>query len=383
MQLKSKLPNLGRHIFSHMTALANEHNAVNLSQGFPDFDPDPELVKLVDEALNENTNQYAPMPGLPILRQQIASKMNSRYGLDLDWETEITIGTGATELIFASIAATVWPGDEVILIEPCYDCYRPAIEVVGGKAVVYKMKAPDFKIDWDEVGKLVSEKTKMICLCTPNNPTGTVFTHDDMQRLIAITKGTDILLLCDEVYEYMTFDGKKHISPLQYPELRQRTFASFSFGKTYHITGWKVGYCVAPELLTGELRKVHQNATYCTSHPLQKAIAKYMEKSGSHLELSAFFERKRDLFLDALGDTKLKALPCEGGYFLLFDYSDVSDESDFDFCVRLIKEFGVAAIPVSRLYSDWHDDRLIRICFAKKDDTLLEAAKRLRRVSQM
>lgn len=380
MQLKSKLPDLGRHIFSHMTALANEHNAVNLSQGFPDFDPDPELVKLVDEALNENTNQYAPMPGLPILRQQIASKMKSRYGLDLDWETEITIGTGATELIFASIVATVWPGDEVILVEPCYDCYRPAIEVVGGKAVVYKMEAPEFKIDWDDVRKLISGNTKMICLCTPNNPTGTVFTHEDMQRLIAITKGTDILLLCDEVYEYMTFDGKKHISPLQYPELRQRTFAAFSFGKTYHITGWKVGYCVAPELLTTELRKVHQNATYCTSHPFQKAIAKYMEKSDSHLELSAFFERKRDLFLDALGDTKLKTWPCEGGYFLLFDYSDVSDENDFDFCIRLIKEFGVAAIPVSRLYSNLHDDKLIRICFAKKDDTLLEAAKRLRRI---
>ncbi|RZJ72774.1 methionine aminotransferase [Flavobacterium sp.] len=383
MQLQSKLPNLGRHIFSHMTALANEHNAVNLSQGFPDFDPDVELVKLVDEALKENTNQYAPMPGLPVLRQQIANKMNLRYDLHLDWETEITIGTGATELIFAAISATVWPGDEVILIEPCYDCYRPAIEIGGGKAVVYKMKAPDFSVDWNEVRKLVSDKTKMICVCTPNNPTGTVFSEADMQALIAITKDTNIVLLCDEVYEYMTFDGRKHVSPLQFPELRERTFSAFSFGKTYHVTGWKVGYCIAPEMLTNELRKVHQNVTYCTSHPFQKAIAKYMEKSESHLELSKFFGRKRDLFLEALGDTELKPLKCEGGYFLLFDYSDVSDENDFDFCVRLIKEFGVAAIPVSRLYSDLHDDKLIRICFAKKDETLLEAANRLRRLSKL
>ncbi|MBD3580985.1 methionine aminotransferase [Flavobacterium selenitireducens] len=380
MNFKSKLPNVGRHIFSHMTALANEYHAVNLSQGFPDFDPDPDLLKFVGEALSKNTNQYAPMPGLPQLRMQIAAKMKSGYDLDIDWENEITIGTGATEMIFAAIAATVWPGDEVILVEPCYDCYRPAVESVGGKAVVYKMKAPEFRIDWKAIRELVSPKTRMICLCTPNNPTGKVLDQYDMGQLMAITAGTDILLMCDEVYQYMTFGGRQHLSPLQFPGLRERTFAAFSFGKTYHVTGWKVGYCVAPAALTAELRKVHQNMTYCTSHPFQHAIAHYMEKSDSHLQLAAFFERKRDLFLEALGQTKFNVLDCDGGYFLLLDYAEISDENDFDFCVRLIKEFGIAAIPVSHLYSDLHDDRLIRICFAKKDETLLEAARRLKAV---
>ncbi|RZJ67317.1 MAG: aminotransferase class I/II-fold pyridoxal phosphate-dependent enzyme [Flavobacterium sp.] len=376
MQLKSKLPYIQRHIFSHMSALSNEFGAVNLSQGFPDFDPDPRLLNLVDICIKEGANQYAPMPGLPLLRQQIARKISSDYGVGVDFESEITIGTGATEMIFSAIMATVWPADEVIIIEPCYDCYRPAIDLAGAKTVVYKMRAPEFKVDWAEFKKLVSHKTRMICICTPNNPTGTVLDDSDMKALCSIVEGTDILIMSDEVYGHMVFDGRKPISPLQYPELRKRTFSCFSFGKTFHVTGWKVGYCVAPEMLTKELRKVHQTATYCASHPLQKAIGLYMENFAQP-DPVGFFERKRDLLLEASAGTKLKPLKCDGAYFQLFDFSDVSRESDFDFCVRLIKDHGVTAIPVSHLYSDSHDDKLIRLCFAKKDETLLEAGRRL------
>ncbi len=377
MNFKSKLPYVTSHIFSYMSGLANEYKAINLSQGFPNFQPSQELQDLVDKCLKDKSlpfvNQYAPMAGLSILRERIAEKVHSCYGVNVNPETEITIGVGATEMIFDTIAALVWPGDEVIIIEPCYDCYRPAIDLVGGKPVIYKMKPPEFNIVWNDFARLITDKTKMICISTPNNPTGSVLTKEDMLRLIELVRGTNIFIMSDEVYEHMVFDGETHESPLKYPELRERTFSIFSFGKTYHITGWKVGYCIAPKELTIELRKVHQNTVYCVTHPLQKAIALYMEKSNDYLELSQFYQEKRNLFLKATKESKFIPLPCKGSYFQLFDYSGISNENDFDFCERLIKEYGVAAIPVSRMYSDQQDDKLIRLCFAKTDDVLITA----------
>jgi methionine aminotransferase len=363
-----------------MSALAKEYNAVNLSQGFPDFEPSQKLRDLVTEYLGKNTAQYAPMPGLPALREKIAQKILFTHGVSVDPASEITITVGATEGIFCAITGFVYPGDEVILLEPCFDCYRPLIEIAGGTPVVYKMRPPDFSIDWTALAKLVTPKTRMICISTPNNPTGTLFSHSDMMALINLVKDTNIFIMCDEVYEHMIFDGKTHISPLQYPVLRERTFSNFSFGKTYHATGWKVGYCVAPTELTVEVRKVHQNSVYSISHPLQAAIAAFMEYEEEYLGLSSFFQNKRDLFLQSLKGSRLKPLPCASTYFQLFDYSAISTEPDFDFCTRLVKDFGVASIPVSRLYSDLQDDCIIRFCFAKKDETLIKAGELLKLV---
>jgi len=384
MKFRSKLPYVINHIFSHITALAQQYNALNLSQGFPNFEPAQALQDLVDECIQDKSlpsvHQYAPMPGLPLLRQKIADKLSVTYGIAVSPDTEITVGIGATEMIFAAIAAFVWPGDEVIIIEPCFDIYRPAINIVGGKAIVYKTRYPNFTIDWEELASLVNDNTRMICICTPNNPTGTIFTKTDIEKLAALVRDTHILIVSDEVYEHVIFDGARHESLLQYPALRERTFAAYSFGKTYHITGWKVGYCVAPPDLTVELRKVHQNAVYAASHPLQKAIALYMQQSADYLQLPAFYQRKRDLFLEATRASRFRPLPCAGGYFQLFDYAGISTENDVAFCERLIKEHGVAAIPVSRLYSDFQDDHIIRFCFAKTDQLLLTAAEKLCRV---
>jgi len=378
LHFKSKLPYISTHIFSHMTGLANQYGALNLSQGFPNFEPSQQLQDLVTKCLGENTNQYAPMAGLPLLREQIAVKLLNTMNVEVNPDTEVTVGCGATEMIFDTIAAFIYPGDEVVIIEPGYDCYRPAIDVVGGKPVVYKMAAPAFKIDWIEFAKCISPKTRMIIISTPNNPTGTVLTADDMAALLKLVEATNIILLSDEVYEHMVFDGHIHISPLQYPGLRERTVAVYSFGKTLHITGWRVGYAVAPVELTAEIRKVHQNAVFSVSHPLQKAIALYISQNNEYIQLPQFYQRKRDLFLQSMAVTKLKPLSCEGSYFQLFDYSAVSTDDDFTFCETLIKQYGVAAIPVSRLYIDNHDDKIIRFCFAKTDDVLLEAGNRLR-----
>jgi len=360
-----------------MTGLANQYGAINLSQGFPNFEPAQRLKDLVAQCINENTNQYAPMAGLPVLREQIAQKVQKGMGVTIDSDTEITIGCGATEMIFNAIAAFVWPGDEVVIIEPGYDCYRPAINVVGGIPVVYKMKAPYFKIDWQEFAACITPKTRMICISTPNNPTGALMTAQDMAELNKLVEGTNIIILSDEVYEHMVYDGAQHESPLKYPQLKERSISVFSFGKTLHITGWRIGYAIAPPKLTNELRKVHQNVAFSASHPLQKAIALYLAEADDYLLLPEFYRQKRDLFRQAMAATRLKALPCEGSYFQLFDYSGISNENDFSFCERLIKEYGVAAIPVSRMYSDNHDDRLVRFCFAKTDDLLLSAAKKL------
>lgn len=378
VNFRSKLPYVTSHVFSHMTALANQFGAINLSQGFPNFEPDERLKALVTQCLAENTSQYSPMPGLLLLREAIAQKVYKTMNVGVNPETEVTIGCGATEMLFDTIAAFVWPGDEVIIIEPGYDCYRPAIDTVGGKVVVYKMKAPDFRIDWEAFAGCITQKTRMIVISTPNNPTGSLMTKEDMEQLSRLVVGTDIIILSDEVYEHMVFDGRAHESPLKYPELRERTVSVFSFGKTLHITGWKVGYAVAPPDLTAEIRRVHQNSVYSVSHPLQKAIALYLNETTDYLGLPHFFEKKRDLFLKAMSATRLRSLPCQGSYFQLFDYSGISSEDDVTFCERMVRDFGVAAIPVSKLHSDGHDDKLVRFCFAKTDDLLIGAGERLK-----
>ncbi|MFP5436912.1 MAG: methionine aminotransferase [Bacteroidia bacterium] len=380
MNIRTKFPHITQHIFSYMTGLANQYGAINLSQGFPNFEPSAKLSALVNESLRQNTHQYAPMPGLLELRKQISVLINKSFGVTANPDSDITIGCGATELIFDTIAAFVWPGDEVIIIEPGYDCYRPAIDAVGGKAIVYKMKAPDFKIDWAEFAHCISAKTRIICISSPNNPTGSLITMEDMEQLYQLVKGTDIMIMSDEVYSHMIYDGVTHITPLQHHGLRERTVAVYSFGKTLHVTGWRVGYAIAPPDLTAEIRKVHQNVTFSVSHPLQKAIALYLKENDEYLNLGNFYQNKRDLFTQAMKATKLRELPSPGSYFKLYDYSGVSDEGDFTFCERLVTEYGVAAIPVSRLYSDFQDDRLVRFCFAKTDDLLIEAAKRLIRL---
>jgi len=377
MQFKSKLPYITSHIFSHMTGLGNQYNAINLSQGFPNFEPSQRLKDLVVQCINENTNQYAPMAGLLLLREQIALKTQRGMQVTVNPDTEITIGCGATEMIFDAIAAFIWPGDEVIIIEPGYDCYRPAIDVVGGMPIVYKMESPKFKINWVMFAKCITPQTRMICISTPNNPTGSLMTSEDMKELGKLVAGTNIIILSDEVYEHMVFDGAVHESPLKYPELRERTISVFSFGKTLHITGWRIGYAIASPDLTAELRKVHQNATFSVSHPLQKATAIYLSETDEYLQLAEFYQQKRDLFRHVMQGTRLKPLACEGSYFQLYDYSEISDEGDFAFCERLVKEFGVAAIPVSRMYSDHRDDKLIRFCFAKTDDILIAAGSNL------
>lgn len=377
MNIRSKLPYIHSHIFSYMTGLANQYGAINLSQGFPNFEPSAVLENFVAQALKENTAQYAPMPGLLLLREEIARKVYNTFQVTVNPDTEVTIGCGATEMIFNTIAAFVWPGDEVIIIEPGYDCYRPAIDVVCGKTVVYQMPAPQFKIDWVEFASCITGKTKLIIISTPNNPTGSVMTANDMAELTKLVKGTDIIILSDEVYEHMVFDGATHESPLKYPELRERTVSVYSFGKTLHTTGWRVGYAIAPPELTTEIRKVHQNNTFSVAHPLQKAIALYLNQSDEYLQLPAFYEAKRNLFREAMAGSKFNLLPCEGSYFQLADYSAITDEDDFSFCERLIKEYGVAAIPVSRLYTSHKDDKLVRFCFAKTDETLLAAAEKL------
>jgi methionine transaminase len=384
MNFTSKLPYIKDHIFSYMTGLANQYHALNLSQGFPNFETDGRLIKKVEEALTDGqlplVNQYAPMIGLPALRNEIGHLMSKVYGIHVDVESEVTITVGATEAIFNTIAAFVWPDDEVILIEPCYDCYRPAVDMVRGKAVVYKMQAPDFRIDWQVLKQLITPKTRMICISTPNNPTATILTASDIQSLADIVSDTDIIVMSDEVYEHMVYDGHLHHSPLAHQALRERTVAVYSFGKTLHITGWRIGYCIASPKLTAELRKVHQNVVFGASHPLQKAIAAYMNEGMDYEAMTLMYQRKRDLFLSSLAGSRFDVLPCEGSYFLLLDYSAISDEGDFDFCTKLVKEYGVAAIPISRLYSDGQDDKLIRICFAKTDDVLIAAGERLKQV---
>jgi methionine aminotransferase len=380
MQFTSKLPNVGTTIFTVMSALAQEHKAINLAQGFPDFDTSSKLTDLVYQYMRSGHNQYAPMPGLPALRTRIAEKIALLYGVTVDPGSEITITAGATQGLFTAIGTFISPGDEVILLEPAYDSYRPSVEVFGGKAVIYELSFPDYRVDWTALQQLISPKTRMIIVNTPHNPTGSLFSTADMQALAQLTSGTNILVLSDEVYEHLVFDGLRHESVLRYPELRERSLAVYSFGKTFHNTGWKIGYCVAPPALTAEFRKVHQFNVFSVNTPMQYALADFLADPSEYLGLPDFYQRKRDFFLNITEGNRLRPLPCYGSYFQLFDYSAISDEPDEVFACRLTTEFGVAAIPVSVFYSGKKDHRVIRLCFAKKEETLEKAGEKLRLV---
>jgi methionine aminotransferase len=378
MQLQSKLPKVGTTIFSVMSQLAIEHKAVNLGQGFPDFDGPQSLRDALAAAMNSARNQYAPMTGIAQLREQIALKSEKLYGCRVNANTEVTVTSGATEALFAAIAACVRSGDEVIVLDPCYDSYEPAIELSGGRAVHIPLRLPDFSVDWQHVKDAVTAKTRMILVNSPHNPSGAVFSAADLDALAQITRGTDILILSDEVYEHIVFDGLAHQSALRHAELAARSFVVSSFGKTYHCTGWKVGYCIAPPALSAEFRKVHQYLTFCTFQPAQWAFAEVLERDPQHyLDLPRFYQAKRDRFRALLAPSKFKLQLVSGAYFQLVDYSAISDKDDLTFCEWLIREAGVAAIPVSAFYESPPGSRLIRFCFAKSDATLEAAAERL------
>ncbi len=375
--LNSKLPAVGTTIFSVMSQLAKIHGAINLSQGFPDFDCDPALMELVNQYMKAGKNQYAPMTGVPELTEQIAQKIEKMYGAKLSAADEITVTVGATQAIFTIISSCIQAGEEVILIEPAYDSYRPSIELCGGVPVCYELTKPDFKIDWDRFKSLVTSKTKMIIINTPHNPTGSILTATDLETLQALTRDTNIIVLSDEVYEHLIYDGVQHESVLRYPELLARSFVTFSFGKTFHATGWRVGYCVAPKYLMKEFRKVHQFNVFTINTPTQYALADYLKTASHYLALSDFFQKKRDYFLSAISTSRFKPIPCQGTYFQLVDYSAISLENDVEFAKRITKDYRVAAIPISGFYSSGRNDQVIRFCFAKKEETLAAAAEML------
>ena len=379
MKIETKLPKVGTTIFTVMSQLAASHDAVNLGQGFPDFDGPQALRDALTAAMNSGKNQYAPATGWPALRQQIARKSESLYGCRVDADTDVTVTSGATEAIFAAIAAVVRRGDEVIMLDPCYDCYEPAVELNGGVAVHVGLNPDDFSVDWQRVRDAISPHTRLIIVNSPHNPSGAVFAPGDLDSLAAITRDTDILVLSDEVYEHIVFDGLEHQSVLRHEELAARSFVISSFGKTYHCTGWKIGYCIAPRALSAELRKVHQYLTFCTFTPAQVALAEILEKQPEHyLQLPAFYQARREFFRELLANTRFRLLPVSGAYFQLVDYSAISDKDDFGFCEWLVANAGVAAIPVSAFYeSPPPDMRLIRFCFAKSDDILRTAAQRM------
>ena len=376
----SKLPDVGVSIFAVMTRLANEHGAINLSQGFPDFDCEPALVESVARAMRAGNNQYAPMPGVLALREAVANKVQQCYGARVDPQSEVQIVCGATAGLYATLTAFVQAGDEVILFEPCYDSYVPVIRLSGGTPVFVSLRYPDYRVDWDEVKRALSPRTKVILVNTPHNPTGRMWSADDMRQLAALVDGTDILLIGDEVYEHIIFDDRRHESLLRYPELRSRACVISSFGKTFHTTGWKVGYCVAPQPILAEVQRVHQFMTFTVHTPSQFAFAEFVSRDPMAAELAAFYQRKRDLFLSLIDGSRFKPLACEGTYFQLLDYSAIALDTDREMAMRFITEHGVAAIPCSAfLYKD-PGGPVLRFCFAKKDETLQAAAERLRRI---
>ena len=375
--LRSKLPTVGTTIFTVMSKLAADLGAINLSQGFPDFDCDPALVDAVARHMRDGRNQYAPMQGVPALRQAISTKVAELYGAAYDPDAEVTVTSGGTEAIFDAVAAVVHPGDEVIVFEPVYDSYVPAIDVSGGKAVVVSLRYPDYRVPWDEVRAAITPRTRMIMLNSPHNPTATILSADDMAELSRIVDGTSIMIMSDEVYEHIIFDGARHESMARYDTLRSRSFIVGSFGKTYHVPGWKIGCVVAPSALMAEFRKVHQFVTFSTNTPIQYALADFLNQKRGYLELSSFYERKRNLFLDLIRGSRWKPLPSRGTYFQLLDYSAITDEKDMDFALRLTREHGVASIPTSAFLYREASPLALRFCFAKKDETLMRAAERL------
>ena len=378
--IESRLPHVGTTIFTVMSALAQEHGAVNLGQGFPDFDCDPKLVDEVTRAMQRGLNQYPPMTGVPALREAIANKVATLYGHRYDTNTEITVTAGATQAIITSILATVHPGDEVIVLEPCYDSYEPSIALAGGKAVFVPLTPGTFRPDFERIAAALSPRTRAILINTPHNPSATVWSTADMQRLAELLRPTDVLVIADEVYEHMVYDGTPHESVARHAELAARSILISSFGKTYHVTGWKVGYVAAPASLMAEFRKVHQFNVFTVNTPVQHALAAYMADPKPYLELAAFYQRKRDLFRDGLAKTKLRLLPSAGSYFQCVDYSAVNELNEVDFCRWLTTEIGVAAIPLSVFYEQGFEQHIVRFCFAKRDETLLAALERLARL---
>ena len=378
--ISSKLPRVGTTIFSTMSKLAMEHNAINLSQGFPDFECPQALVTAVNTAMKEGHNQYAPMPGVMRLREMIAEKTEELYGAKYNPETEITVTAGATQAIYTAIAATIREGDEVIIFEPAYDCYEPAIELNGGKTIYLQLQAPDYTINWNEVKKRVNHHTRMIIINSPHNPCGSILTAEDMKTLEKITKNTEIIILADEVYEHIIFDGHRHESMAKYPNLASRSFIISSFGKTFHTTGWKVGYCIAPKELMTEFRKVHQFNVFCVNTPMQYGIAEFLKNKSHYNDLGPFYQAKRDTFNKLLEGSRFSFVASPGTYFQLLSYEQITKEKDADYAIRLIKENGLASIPISVFYHKPIFDNMLRFCFAKRDETLEKAAAILRSI---
>ena len=378
--ISSKLPRVGTTIFSTMSKLAMEHNAINLSQGFPDFECPQALVTAVNTAMKEGHNQYAPMPGVMRLREMIAEKTEELYGAKYNPETEITVTAGATQAIYTAIAATIREGDEVIIFEPAYDCYEPAIELNGGKTIYLQLQAPDYTINWNEVKKRVNHHTRMIIINSPHNPCGSILTAEDMKTLEKITKNTEIIILADEVYEHIIFDGHRHESMAKYPNLASRSFIISSFGKTFHTTGWKVGYCLAPKELMTEFRKVHQFNVFCVNTPMQYGIAEFLKNKSHYNDLGPFYQAKRDTFNKLLEGSRFSFVASPGTYFQLLGYEQITKEKDADYAIRLIKENGLASIPISVFYHKPIFDNMLRFCFAKRDETLEKAAAILRSI---
>lgn len=377
--LKSKLPGVGTTIFTIMSHLAEQSGAINLSQGFPDFQPPEALLDLVTEHMRRGHNQYPPMAGVEVLREQIAAKVAMLYGAKADPASEITVTSGATEALFCAIHSIVRSGEEVIVFDPAYDSYEPAITLAGARTIHIPLLPPSFAIDWERLGAALSDRTRLVVINTPHNPTGSVLSREDLDRLASALNRYDCYVLSDEVYEHIVFDDAGHTSVLAHPELAERSFAVFSFGKTYHATGWKVGYCVAPEPLTAEFRRVHQFNTFTTATPLQFALADFLERCPEHhLGLSDFYQQKRDYFLEAMADTRFRMTPSRGTYFQLADYGEISDLPDDEFARWLTETHKVAVIPVSAFYDERPDTRVVRFCFAKELDTLAQAAQRLR-----
>ena len=375
--ITSRLPNVGTTIFTVMSALATQKGAVNLGQGFPDFACDPRIVDAVSNAMRDGHNQYPPMAGAAPLRRAISEKIGRLYGRQYDAEREITVTAGATQAILTAILCCVHPGDEVVVIEPMYDCYVPAIELAGGKPVFVSLEAPDYALPFDKIAAAITPKTRLLIINSPHNPTGRVWRAEDLKKLDEILRGTDVLVLSDEVYEHMVFDGAPHESVCRYPDLAARSFVVSSFGKTFHVTGWKVGYVAAPAALTAEFRKVHQFNVFTVNTPMQAGIAEYLKDPAPYLELPAFYQQKRDFFREGLANSRFKLLPCDGTYFQCVDYSAISDLPEAEFSQWLTSEIGVAAIPVSAFYHESHESGVVRFCFAKKEETLRTALERL------
>jgi len=380
MDFKSKLPNVSITIFTKMSALANAHNAINLSQGFPNYPSSQKLNDLVTNAMNTGYNQYAPMAGNLDLRLAISNKYELLYKSTYHPEKEITVTAGATQAIYTIVSAFTRPNDEVIIFKPAYDCYEPAVQVNGGRVIPIQLSAPNYTVDWSEVVSKISSKTKMILINSPHNPSGTIWSAADMLQLQKVTKGTNIIVLSDEVYEHIVFDGARHQSACLFEDLKQRSFITASFGKTFHNTGWKIGYCCAPESLMSEFRKVHQFNVFSVHHPTQKGIADYMHDAETYLVLNSFFQKKRDLFLSLISESRFKFTPSQGTYFQVLDYTEITDEHDVEFAKRLTTTFKLASIPLSVFNEKHQDDKVLRFCFAKTDDTLIKAAEILNRI---